>query len=68
VAACLARNINSISSACRTVMLRYQQQDTSVATPVVAKATSLKTRAASRSKGPVNIKPKLSASRAGSRS
>ena len=59
VAACLAHNINRISSACRTVMQRYQQQDTSV-----AKVTPVRSRAASPSKGPVNIKPKLSASRA----
>ena len=59
VAACLAHNINRISSACRTVMQRYQQQDTSV-----AKVTPGRSRAASPSKGPVNIKPKLSASRA----
>ena len=57
VAACLAHNINRISSACRTVMLRYQQQETSM-----AKATPTKSRAANPSKGPVNIKPKLSAS------
>ena len=28
VAACLAQNINRISAACRTVMLRYQRQET----------------------------------------
>ena len=68
VAACLAHNINRISSACRTVMQRYQPQDTSMAkaTPVnsMAKATPTKSRAATPSKGPTNIKPKLSASRA----
>src|SRR5262245_5936120 len=32
VAACLARNINKISAACRTVMLRYQTPEA----PVVA--------------------------------
>jgi hypothetical protein len=68
VAACLAHNINRISSACRTVMQRYQQQETSMAkaTPVMAKATPIKSRAATPTKGPVNIKPKLSASRASS--
>jgi hypothetical protein len=70
VAACLAHNINRISSACRTVMQRYQQQDTSMAaaTPMksMAKAMPTKSRAATPSKGPTNIKPKLSASRASS--
>jgi hypothetical protein len=70
VAACLAHNINRISNACRTVMQRYQQQDTSMATATamksmaMAKATPTKSRAATPSKGPTNIKPKLSASRA----
>jgi hypothetical protein len=42
VAACLARNINNISVACRTVMQRYQTLET----PVVV------------SNKPANIKPK----------
>jgi|RhiMethySRZTD1v2_1073278.scaffolds.fasta_scaffold2697738_1 cytochrome c551/c552 len=63
VAACLAQNINRISSACRTVMLRYQQQDASA-----AKASPIKSRATNPAKGPVDIKPNLSASRASSRS
>jgi cell pole-organizing protein PopZ len=68
VAACLAHNISRISSACRMVMQRYQQQDASAATATpmksMAKATPTKSRAATPSKGPTNIKPKLSASRA----
>jgi hypothetical protein len=60
VAACLAKNINRISAPCRTVMLRYQQpaSTANVSKPAPEKA----------SKGPMNIKPKISEARAGSRS
>jgi len=62
VAACLAKNINRISSPCRTVMLRYQQ-------PATATNVSKPAPAAEKpSKGPLNIKPKVSQTKVGSRS
>jgi hypothetical protein len=62
VAACLARNINRISPACRTVMLRYQQPATAANVSKPAPTTAKPT------KGPLNIKPKVSQSGTGSRS
>ncbi len=58
VAACLARNINTISGPCRTVMMRYQK-------PAAASNVS---KPAPATRGPMNIKPKVSENRAGSRS
>jgi hypothetical protein len=73
VAACLARNINRISPACRTVMHRYQPPAPSaaVAKPVTAPTTTKSgvaaaaakkphgTTAPRNAKGPLNIKPTL---------
>jgi hypothetical protein len=63
VAACLARNIGKISAPCRTVMLRYQK-------PAAASVTrpAPKVSKGQASKGPLNIKPKISEAGAGSRS
>ena len=64
VGACLARNINNISAPCRTVMLRYQRPATAVN---VSKPAAKGSKAAA-SKGPLNIKPKITAARSASRS
>ena len=68
VAACLAHNINRISSACRTVMLRYQQPQPAASVAKISPATSAKPVSTKASKGPLNIKPKLTSSQSASRS
>jgi hypothetical protein len=65
VAACLSRNINRISAPCRTVMLRYQKPTTAANVSKPAPAPASKAKA---TKGPLNIKPKVSQSTTGSRS
>ena len=67
VGACLARNINNISAPCRTVMLRYQRPATAVTAVNVSKPAAKGSKAAA-SKGPLNIKPKITAARSASRS
>jgi hypothetical protein len=61
VAACLARNVDSISAACRTVMLRYQE-------PAAATNASRPAKAAKGRNAPLNVKPKKTASKPGARS
>lgn len=70
VGACLAHNISRISPACRTVMLRYQKPETTAAAsrPATSATVAKATHPSHLSKGPLNIKPKLSASRSASRS
>ena len=58
VAACLAHNIKRISAPCRSIMLRYQRPATATNVSKPAKA----------SKGPLNIKPRISAARSAERS
>lgn len=67
VAACLAHNINRISSACRTVMMRYQQPAPAVVrAPSQSKKGQKTTNGQKATKGPLNIKP--ASTRAASRS
>ena len=69
VAACLAKNINRISIPCRTVMLRYQQPAvTANVSKPAATANVYEAGWEKAAKGPMNIKPKISEARAGSRS